>query len=239
MIKLLVLMCSLLMIFSLWAQENFPECMSVKERPISHFDFLAREDGLKKRILVVGGIHGDEEDSYGLSMQWLQRLQRIGRPSNTWRVIPLLNPDGKINKTRSNAHNVDLNRNFPTKDWEELALSLWEKKLHSNPRRYPGAKAGSEPEVRCLMKHIEDFRPDLVVSIHTPYGQFDFDGPLDKRPISKLLPWKRIGTFPGSLGRYLWDERKIPVLTIELKPDTLHKHLGELLKIQDAISDLI
>lgn len=54
-----------------------------------------------------------------------------------------------------------------------------------------------------------------------------------------LLPWKRLGTFPGSLGRYLWDERGIPVLTIELKPEPIDKNLNGFLKLQDLLSDLL
>ena len=69
---------------------------------------------------------------------------------------------------------------------------------------------GFESETRCMMKHIEEFSPDLVVSLHTPYGQSDFDGPSEKRIRTRFLSWKRIGTFSDSLGRYLWDERKIP-----------------------------
>jgi hypothetical protein len=214
-------------------------CLSFNKAEISHYNFNARETGLKKRILVIGGIHGDEHDSTTLAFAWIERLSEIATPSNTWRIIPVLNPDGLKNKTRFNANNVDINRNFPTLDWDKEALFFGEKKLHRNPRRYPGPSAGSEPETKCLIKHIEDFQPDLVVAIHTPYGQFDFDGPIGKKIHSKILPWKRIGTFTGSLGRYLWDERKIPVLTIELGPKSLQTQRGEFIQLQDQFSDLI
>jgi len=214
-------------------------CLSSENREIPYYDFVARETGLKKRILVISGIHGDEPEALELAKLWQERLKRISSPSNHWRIIPMLNPDGVIKKTRFNANKVDLNRNFPTNDWDELAHPSWEKFHKSHPRRCPGKSAASEAETLCLIKHIEDYRPDLVVSIHTPYGQFDFDGPRDKRLKTSILPWKRIGTFPGSLGRYLWEERGIPVLTIELRTDSLRNNRQGFLRLQDSLSDLI
>jgi len=174
-----------------------------------------------------------------MGKEWLSRLERIKTPSNYWRIIPLLNPDGAVLKTRTNANGVDVNRNFPTKDWDEMAVSQWHKTQKSHPRRFPGKSAGSEAETKCAMAHIEEFKPDLVVSIHTPYGLFDFDGPTHKKIKTQLLPWKRLGTFPGSLGRYMWDERKIPTLTIELRPDSLRKHNSGFILLQDALTDLL
>ncbi len=199
-----------------------------------------QKDSLKtsgKKILVFGQIHGDEPESGRLAQLWISRLENLS-PSNTWRIVPLLNPDGTKLKTRMNANGVDLNRNFPTKDWSDIALKQWEGYHKKNPRRYPGPHGGSEIETRCVMKHIEEFKPDVVVSIHTPYGQLDFDGPRTKHIKMKALPWKRLGTFPGSLGHYLWDERKIPILTIELKPDSLDKYESEFDYLQDQISFL-
>jgi hypothetical protein len=213
-------------------------CSSSQGVVIPHRDFSPKTDGLRKKILVIGQIHGDEPQAGELAAIWLKRLEGI-TPSNHWRIIPLLNPDGTTQKTRFNQNKVDLNRNFPTKDWDEHALSDWKEKHKSDPRRYPGEKAASEIETRCVMKHIEDFKPDLVVSIHTPYGLFDFDGPENKKIKTPLLPWKRLGTFPGSLGRYLWDERGVPVLTIELLPNSLINHEKGFTQFQDYLSNLI
>lgn len=190
-----------------------------------------------KNILVLGQIHGDEPQAGELARRWIARLETLS-PSNTWRILPLVNPDGTKLKTRMNANGVDLNRNFPTKDWEGIALHHWETKQRKDPRRYPGPHGGSEIETQCVIKHIENFKPDVVVSIHIPYGQLDFDGPTTKHVKMKALPWMRLGTFPGSLGHYLWDERKIPVLTIELRPDSLEKFGYEFNLLQDQISFL-
>lgn len=211
-------------------------CQSRDGVSIGHF----QKDSMKKtgkKILVFAQMHGDEPQAGELAQKWITRLEKIS-PSNTWRVLPLVNPDGTQLKTRMNANGVDLNRNFPTKDWEGIALKHWETKQKKDPRRFPGPHGGSEVETRCVMKHIDDFSPDIVVSIHTPYGQLDFDGPAHKKIKMKALPWMRLGTFPGSLGHYLWDERKTPVLTIELRVDSLKKHAHEFDYLQDQISFL-
>lgn len=211
-------------------------CVSKEGVSIGHY----QKDSSKpsgKNILVFAQFHGDEPQAGVLGQRWIERLERLS-PSNTWRVLPLVNPDGTKLKTRMNANGVDLNRNFPTKDWEGVAQKHWETKQKKDPRRYPGPHGGSEVETQCVMKHIDEFKPHVVVSIHTPYGQLDFDGPFTKRIKMKALPWLRLGTFPGSLGHYLWDERKIPVLTIELRPDSLDKHASEFDFLQDQISYL-
>ncbi len=212
-------------------------CISVNGSPIVHFE-KSGYDKAKKRILVFSLIHGDETGAGALVRYWLERLNEIN-PRNDWRIVPVLNPDGFKAKTRTNANNVDLNRNFPTRDWDQLATSSWKKQTSSNPRRFPGTVAGGEPEVQCAVKHLQDYKPEFVVSIHTPLGLLDFDGPKVKPPTFSYLPWKSLGNFPGSLGRFMWAERSVPVLTTELKSslpttfdtfDRLQDVLGELAK---------
>ena len=221
--------------------QNLAGCVSTKNIPINHFEKLSSKNPSGKRILVFGLIHGDEIPSEELALHWVKRLEGLD-PSNHWRIISSLNPDGKELKTRGNANGIDINRNFPTKDWDEHALVHWKNTLKENQRRYPGPSAGSEVETQCAIKHIEEFKPDVIVAIHTPYGLMDFDGPSDKIKNKvipfKSLPWKRLGTFTGSLGRYMWDERHVPVLTIELRENSLRKNLKEFLWLQDQVSYL-
>jgi hypothetical protein len=145
----------------------------------------------------------------------------------------MINPDGVREKTRTNANKIDLNRNFPSKDWDQNAMSYWKKTTKSDPRRYPGTSAASEPETQCLIKHILDFKPDFIISIHTPLGVLDFDGPSMGNPGFKPLPWVGLGNYAGSLGRYMWVDSHIPVLTIELKGNTGLKKLEEFDQLQD------
>lgn len=212
-------------------------CQSVKGSPIYHYDKMSSVAGKAQNVLVLSLIHGDETHAGAVSKLWMDRLEGMD-PRNNWRVIPVLNPDGFAAKTRTNANNVDINRNFPTKDWETQALKLWKLQTSSNPRRFPGEKSASEPETNCVMEHIQEFKPDFVVSVHTPLKVLDFDGPKGVYPKYDYLPWKSLGHFPGSLGRYMWYERSTPVLTMELK-EKLPSTLDTFNKLQDLIGTMV
>ncbi len=207
-------------------------CTSTDGHPIFHFDKIGTSKNPKK-ILAKALIHGDELLSGVVARAWMERLEKID-PRNTWRVIPVANPDGRRAKTRTNSRGVDLNRNFPTKDWQGEAVQYWKTKMKSDPRRNPGLEAASEVETKCLLKHLDEFKPDFLISVHTPLGVLDLDGPKMKNPPSfKPLPWTPLGNFPGSLGRYMWVDRKIPVLTIELKGNEDVQKLEAFDKLQD------
>jgi protein MpaA len=207
-------------------------CRSVENRPILHFDRPARL-AKHQKILVFALTHGDEGPSGDVARSWIERLIQID-PRNEWRVVPVLNPDGFKRKTRTNARGVDINRNYPTKNWDRLAIQRWKGKKSSDPRKYPGPQANSEPETRCSIRHIEDFKPDFIISIHTPYGLLDFDGPKIPFPEFNHLPWHRLGNYPGSLGRYMWRDRGVPVLTVELKHGNVLAQLERFDRLQDV-----
>jgi protein MpaA len=213
-----------------------PGCESVQGTPIYHYDRKG-ESKQASKILVISLIHGDETPAGSVGRFWMERLETIA-PRNSWRVIPMLNPDGVEKKTRTNANKVDINRNFPTQDWAEKAHTYWQKDNKSNPRRFPGNVAASEPETTCALKHLEDYKPDFVVSIHTPLKVLDYDGPKVKPPKFDYLPWKSLGHYPGSIGRYMWFERHVPVLTMELKED-LPANNSPWLQLQDIIGFLV
>jgi protein MpaA len=169
------------------------------------------------RVLIVGAIHGDELTAASLALRWIALSENAGRPVH-WRFVPVLNPDGLLAKppTRPNASGVDLNRNFPTPGWAKDAPRYWEKRTRRDPRRWPGSQPLSEPESRFLHAQMAQFQPQLIVSIHAPYGVLDFDGP--QTPPARLgrLWLDQVGIFPGSLGHYGGVHRGMPVVTIEL-----------------------
>jgi protein MpaA len=170
----------------------------------------------KIRVLVVGAIHGDELSSASLALHWIQRA--VQTPSNAhWRFIPAVNPDGLMARPaqRMNRHGVDLNRNFPTPNWERDAKVYWEQRTRKDPRRWPGPTPLSETESRYLHDEMGRFQPHLVVSIHAPYGVLDFDGPGTPPPQLGRLYLDQIGIFPGSLGNF-GGHKGMPVVTIEL-----------------------
>jgi protein MpaA len=173
------------------------------------------------RVLLVGGTHGDEYSSVSVVFKWLKILDQHHSGLFHWRVAPVMNPDGLLKKksTRTNANEVDLNRNFPTIGWSEKSKHYWEVRTSKNPRRYPGKEPLSESESRWLYNEINEFKPDIIVAIHAPHGIVDFNHNGSTEAPDKLgrLHLNLLGTYPGSLGNFAGIQRRIPVLTIELK----------------------
>ncbi|NGZ07368.1 MAG: murein peptide amidase A [Magnetococcales bacterium] len=171
------------------------------------------------RVLLLGGIHGDEYSSVSIVFKWMEILNTHHSGLFHWRIAPLVNPDGLLrdNAQRTNAHGVDLNRNFPTMDWQRESRDYWVNKTNSDPRRFPGPAPLSEPESRWVAEEIERFRPNVIVSVHAPFGLLDFDGP-PTTPPERLgaLYLTLLGTYPGSLGRFAGIQKKLPIITIEL-----------------------
>ena len=170
------------------------------------------------RILLIGGIHGDELTAAAIVFQWLQWAQLPPAQAFHWKIAPVVNPDGLLaaKPSRVNARGVDLNRNFPTPNWQKDAPRYWAKATHSDPRRFPGTAPLSEPESRWVQAEIERFRPQLIVSVHAPFGVLDFDGPAKPPQRFGRLIFSRVGVYPGSLGNYSGLHKNIPVITIEL-----------------------
>lgn len=214
--------------------EQLEGCESQNGEPIFHINHASAKKSTRK-ILAFALIHGDEKPAGTVTRSWLERLETVETRSN-WRIVPILNPDGVKKGTRSNARGVDLNRNFPTKNWEKEALGYWTKHTKKDPRRFPGDTSGSEKETQCAMKHIDDFKPDFVVSVHTPLAVLDFDGPKNLQfPKFGKLPWKSLGHYPGSLGRYMWADRDRPVATVELAGNQVLETFDQYEKLQDVL----
>ena len=132
--------------------------------------------------------------------------------------IPCLNPDGLQNNTRINANGVDLNRNFPTKNWGGDTGAAG-----NNPSDYFGGKsAGSEIETQFVMEVIEEYKPSRILTLHAPYKVVNYDGPAREwaEKISEIIGYpveESIGyPTPGSFGTYCGVERNIPTITLEL-----------------------
>lgn len=168
-------------------------------------------------ILFVGGVHGDEPEGVHLATKLLEWLQENAKNETKeiipWILIPCLNPDGYSQNERTNGNGVDLNRNFPARDWEPLAKA---------PRYYPGPSPGSEPEIQALVKLIEDEKPHLIVHFHSWKPCVVYTGKTGAKAAEVLATGtgyechEDIGyPTPGSLGQYGWLEHQIPVVCIE------------------------
>lgn len=195
---------------------------SVNRRPLVIKDLppATANAGDHFRVLLLGGIHGDEYSSISIIFKWLEQFSyQAQEGSFHWRIAPLVNPDGLLDgdkAKRQNANGVDLNRNFPSGDWDDKAARYWQVNTGRNPRRYPGDAAASEPEVQWIIRQIEEFQPDVIISVHAPYHLLDFDGPAEAPQRIGELYLRQLGVYPGSLGNYAGLDRRIPVVTLEL-----------------------
>lgn len=199
---------------------------SKQGEPIFYVQFEAKaEQNPLGRVLVLGGVHGDELTSVSTVYLWIAMLKEFHSGLFDWRLVPIVNPDGffKPKPTRTNANGVDLNRNLPTYQWNQLADQYWKQRAGAAKRKYPGPLAASEPESKWLMNEIKTYQPDVIVTVHAPYNLVDYDAS-DRSSAPRqlgMLTGKSLGTYPGSLGRYAGEERNIPVITLEL-PHSSH-----------------
>ena len=169
----------------------------------------------QKHILVLGAIHGDEPSSAEVVESFATRAaENESRKDLTVIVIPVLNPDGLEVGSRTNHGGVDINRNFPAKNWESGSKQA---------RYYPGEKASSEPETRALIELIKKSSPTLIISVHAPLYCVNWDGPAQKiaeamAEANRYPLCEDIGySTPGSLGSYAGKDLNIPVITLELR----------------------
>ena len=169
------------------------------------------------RLLIHAGIHGEEpETTIALS----RALRLLPSPSPHCAVVLAANPDGLIRGTRGNALGVDLNRNFPTEDWQ--ADPVKHRSTLDDPRDVvlsPGSAPGSEAETVALVDLIEGLQPDTVVALHAPLACIDDakEGTLARwlaeRTGMPLVPYIGYPT-PGSFGAW-GAEHGIGVVTYE------------------------
>jgi protein MpaA len=169
----------------------------------------------KRPILLFGGIHGDEPEGVRLASDTLLYLEEWSHDTKLvpWIVIPCLNVDGFQARTRVNARGVDLNRNYPSQDWSPTA---------DQARYFPGPSAMSEPEVAGIVELIETLDPRLLIHCHSWKPCIVATGTrahLDGKRLSASSGYELVGEIgyptPGSLSRYGWYDKKIPVICIE------------------------
>ena len=195
---------------------------SVQNRPIEGV-FFGPETPVRLNTIFIGVFHGDEGNSADLLNRLIAHFQSgqfvgdaIDFEQRPVLVIPVLNPDGLVARTRVNANQVDLNRNYPTPDWQVD---------NRDTPYYSGPSPASEPETQLVMSLIETYQPQKIVTVHCPYRVINFDGPA--QPLAEAMAASSgypvvasIGyPTPGSFGTYSGVERHIPVVTLELPPN--------------------
>ena len=130
--------------------------------------------GVGKRILVVGCIHGNECEG----MKVTRLLARSHPMADLW-LVHQLNPDGYARRSRTNAHGVDLNRDF---------------------------LAATQRETRIARKLILRLKPDVTIWLHQPQAVVRAWGPSQAtaRRYARLVgvPSRALAWPPGSASRW-------------------------------------
>ena len=187
---------------------------------------------IHNKVLVIGCMHGDEPQGEYLINEYLKN-----NADTKLLLIPCLNPDGVKAQTRVNSNGVDLNRNFPTKNWE----------LTEKNNFYGGNEPASEIETRFLINVIDEFKPELILTLHAPYKVVNYDGnALDiANKISEIIKYPIEASIgyptPGSFGTWAGIERNIPTITLELDEEIevkeLRKPVFEIFKMLENLKN--
>lgn len=142
--------------------------LSHQGRPIDVYTFGSGE----REYLIVAGIHGGYEgNTVGLANELIRHI--IDHPEvipedATLYIIRNMNPDGEARDNgvdgRVNHLGVDLNRNFPsrnwTADWNRDGCWIWRPTTG-------GSYGGSEPETRAVMSFIASHDILAIISYHS------------------------------------------------------------------------
>lgn len=171
--------------------------------------------------LIIGGFHGDEMQGVELVQKFAEYITKEYKDKINSRlvIIPVLNPDALVAGTRVNANHIDVNRNFPTQN-------------RINNDRF-GHEPASEPETKAIMEIVKKYKPNRIISVHTAMFVVNYDGPAkdladtmakyNGYPVSGSIGYPT----PGSFGAYAGIEMQIPIITLELPPNTTFDKIWE------------
>ena len=166
----------------------------------------------RRRVLVVGCIHGDECAGIGVT----RRLESATTGADLW-IVHQLNPDGYALGRRQNGRGVDLNRNFSS-EWRPIG-EPW------SPE-YSGPFPFSERETRIARNLIVRLRPDLTIWYHQPQAIVRAWGP----SIGAARRYARVAREPFRAIRWPagtgpnWQNHRFPgkpAFVVELAPGPL------------------
>jgi hypothetical protein len=165
-----------------------------------------------RRALWIGGIHGDEREGALATVELPRAFLRTPGAAEkvTLTILEDANPDGSARNTRGNRHGVDLNRNYPAKNY-----------LPGDSR---GERPLDQPEAKALHDLVLAVKPDVMIVAHAWRGDtfINFDGPAEglaarfgRESGMRVKPSDKIAPTPGSLGSWVGHTLRWPILTLE------------------------
>ena len=120
----------------------------------------------KRKLLIVSGLHGNEIAApFNCYLFAKQLCSGVLNDPNFFKlraafdvyILPCLNGYGMYHNLRTNANGVNINRNFPIKNWTISGADTDD---------YTGATAGSEFETQLVTGLIDYINPDIVIDHH-------------------------------------------------------------------------
>ena len=181
-------------------------------------------------VVIFGSIYGNEPRSIEL-MDEVAELARKAPPPEHLSLILVrtLNPDGVAELIRTNAHGVDLNRNFPT-PWFTRA-----------PTRLTGLRPASETETQFAVRLLKEANPVRVIHIHTAnrdrplvFVQRDWPDINDALPAGTSVGYLDGGLKEGSIADYVSNLPGVQMSEIQVPYDGASLTAANILRFASA-----
>jgi protein MpaA len=203
---------------------------SVEGRPIIAYQFGSGPS----MVLYIGAMEGNEQNSSKLLSQWITNVDANPGKIPSYRtlvIIPTINPDGFAADTRLNADGIDLNRNFPSNNWQTAATEPTAPSVWTNDG---GPYPLSEPESQALANYYTAHLPRLTLTMHSHGGIVEANdaGGSDSLGAQyasladyEAIPTYAIGNFfdyttTGAFEDWANNKLGLPVLEVELESAT-------------------
>ncbi len=169
---------------------------------------LAEFDPAKPTLLLTGGVHGLERIGSAVLIAFLESLlQRLKWDHGlehqlsqlNMLVLPMVNPVGMANHSRSNGNGVDLMRNAPIQCEAKAAFLVGGQHYSRRLPWYRGNPQQPEAETRVLFELVRQklFQSPfaLVLDCHSGFGQVDriwFPYAKSRKPVPHLAELYRL-----------------------------------------------
>jgi murein peptide amidase A len=157
--------------------------------------------------LLVGALHGDEP----VAQLMLERLadDLVERPPgrDTW-IVPCVNVDGMLAGTRTNANDVDLDRNFACPRWGS----------DRRPGEAPGTTPEDQPETQAIVGLVERTAAHRLVVVQATHRAVRWTGlgeSLAREVASRCGYPLQPDPCPAGSFASKYGERQLEVVTIE------------------------